>query len=152
MRDSDKYNIEYSFSFSITTDPGYTICLVDVAYLNSTGPAFCSSYITIFHLLHDSRYFDATCVKSLHYHHCPTADIAADIITSVANEAISAPPKRVVGAGAAIATPASITSGSPSRISAACLLVATGISTVTTTNTASIPRTIYVEIDFSTVC
>ncbi|RDW58609.1 hypothetical protein BP6252_13085 [Coleophoma cylindrospora] len=44
-RGKDKYTVSYSFSYSNTTTPGTPVCSNNIAYLQSVGSDFCTSYI-----------------------------------------------------------------------------------------------------------
>ncbi|KAF2488425.1 hypothetical protein BU16DRAFT_226473 [Lophium mytilinum] len=144
---------------TIPSFTGPSICSADIAYLKSTGSKFCSSYIsyvapvttTTVTLRPSTSTFHSTKIVPV-----TTVDVVAKVITSVSIETVSAaqvvPLKRGRAARiAAIATPVSIASWSPSQISAACSLVATGSSTITVTKTASQPRATSIKTDFSTV-
>lgn len=44
-RGTDHYTISYSFSFGNSTNSGNPVCPSDISYLQSSGSAFCTSYI-----------------------------------------------------------------------------------------------------------
>ncbi|RDW56507.1 hypothetical protein BP5796_13148 [Coleophoma crateriformis] len=169
-RGNDKYTVSYSFSYTNTSLPGTPVCPNDIAYLQSAGSDFCTSYIhyvapTV--TVGPTTTSVATIIASATTSTTETSTVTTVTTTTITGSA-NAQMKRDATSGApsdysiavetiyasnpakptasalvkrSIATPASITGWPAASISAACSHVATGTVTVTTTALTTISTT-----------
>ncbi|KAI4846510.1 hypothetical protein E4T44_05023 [Aureobasidium sp. EXF-8845] len=134
-RGQDKFTIDSSFIATNATDSGDVSCPSDISYLSANGADFCSAYIS-----YNPPTLSSTIVST------PPTAFATSVETSLTTSTsysvttqTSVVSTVTLPAGnqrRAVQTPASVSSWSPSRISAACSQVATGKVTTTLTSTA----------------
>jgi hypothetical protein len=140
-RSGSHYTIDQSVAGVNITNSGDVSCPQDVPYLSSNGQAFCSAYIS---------YIPPTVISTVNT--VPATVTAISVLTSLISSTsyttdiqthnfVSTATVTTGGKkrDVAIQTPASISTWSPSRISAACSAVATGTASTTTSTTAATP-------------
>ena len=136
-RGSVHYTMGLSYIASNTTQSGDVSCPSDVPYLSQNGAAFCTAFIdyvpptstvstvTITPAVSVLISTQSSFVTNTAYSTSLTTDIQTATVTRNMKRDVQ--------------TPASLSTWSPSRISAACSSVATGTETVTATETAATP-------------
>lgn len=151
-RGQDHYTIDMSYISSNATNSGDVSCPSDVPYLSTAGAAFCSAYInyqppvsTVVSVTTPVTSVLTSVVTS--FTTATTYGSEVDISSTTTTVTSKANAKRD---GRALATPASISTWSPSRISKACSAVATGSTTTSTTTTASTPYSTFVTTQLAT--
>ncbi|OCL03336.1 hypothetical protein AOQ84DRAFT_151178 [Glonium stellatum] len=143
-RGTDHYTISDSYMASNATNTGEVSCPSDIPYLSASGADFCTSYISYIPptVLTTATSTPATAVVS-------SVTVIPTTVTEYSTTWATTQVTVTVTAGAlkrdiqvryqGVPTPASISTWSPSRISAACSAVATGDVTSTITQTAPTP-------------
>ncbi|KEQ90241.1 hypothetical protein AUEXF2481DRAFT_578522 [Aureobasidium subglaciale EXF-2481] len=138
-RGQDHYTIGLSYISSNATISGDVSCPSDVPYLSASGAAFCSAYIA--YTPPTTTVSTQTVTPAVSTVLSTQISLQTDTIystelqTSVQTATLTRQLRRD------IQTPASLSTWSPSRISAACSAVATGTNTATATETAATPYT-----------
>ncbi|KAH0282035.1 hypothetical protein KCU62_g9954, partial [Aureobasidium sp. EXF-3399] len=145
-RGPDHYTIDMSYISSNTTNSGDVSCPSDVSYLSTAGAAFCSAYIryqppvsTVVSVTTPATSVFTSVVTSFTITTTYGTEVDISSTTTTVTSKLNA--KRD---GTVLATPASISTWSPSRISKACSAVATGSTTTSTITTASTPYSTFV--------
>jgi hypothetical protein len=126
-RGSVHYTMGLSYIASNATQSGDVSCPSDVPYLSQNGAAFCTAFID--YVPPTSTVSTLTVTPAVSVLTSYSTQLTADVQTATVTRNM----KRDVQ------TPASLSTWSPSRISAACSSVATGTETVTATGTAATP-------------
>ncbi|KAH7047503.1 hypothetical protein B0J12DRAFT_124638 [Macrophomina phaseolina] len=138
-------NYTYSLSYFYSKNDRQPICSADLDYLASNGADFCTSFISYTPGVTTTVQSTTTPAVSTIYSTTTVRSTTTVFTTTVTQTVTAAIAKRDLDArtvaGAAIATPASITNWPASRISAACSKVATGSATATSIITAVAPLT-----------
>ncbi|KEQ68039.1 hypothetical protein M436DRAFT_19437, partial [Aureobasidium namibiae CBS 147.97] len=132
-RGPDHYTIDMSYISSNTTNSGDVSCPSDVSYLSTAGAAFCSAYI---------RYQPP--VSTVVSVTTPATSVFTSVVDISSTTTTVTSKLNAKRDGTVLATPASISTWSPSRISKACSAVATGSTTTSTITTASTPYSTFV--------
>ncbi|KAH0399926.1 hypothetical protein KCU89_g5708, partial [Aureobasidium melanogenum] len=136
-RGSVHYTMGLSYIASNATQSGDVSCPSDVPYLSENGAGFCTAFID--YTPPTSTVSTVTVTPAVSVLTSTQSDFVTNIIystqltTDVQTATVTRNMKRDVQ------TPASLSTWSPSRISAACSSVATGTETVTATKTAVTP-------------
>lgn len=151
-RGPDHYTIDMSYISSNATNSGDVRCPSDVSYLSTAGAAFCSAHInyqppvsTVVSITTPATSVLTSIVTSFTI--TTTYGTEVDISSTTTTVTSKADAKRD---GRALAIPASISTWSPSRISKACSVVATGSTTTSTVTTASTPYSTFVTTQLAT--
>lgn len=152
-RGSDRYTISYSFSYYNSTDnQPPAACPADISYLQQNGQAFCTSYnmyvpptSTLIATVNGAT--PVVSVTSVSTATTTTTTTAGQVQLRKRTETTISPDSELYGMfellgnssatirKRSVPTPSLIASWSPSKISAACSLVATGTVTVGTSTT-----------------
>jgi hypothetical protein len=132
-RGQNLYEITNSYSASNSTNSGDVSCPSDVSYLSANGAAFCSAYISYNPPVSTATATVTPAVSVL------TSTETDTSITTVYSTSTSNVVMTLTLLQRALQSPASISTWSPSRISKACLAVATGKTSTTATATAATP-------------
>ncbi|KAI4729873.1 hypothetical protein E4T49_02199 [Aureobasidium sp. EXF-10728] len=131
------YTMGSSYIASNATQSGDVSCPSDVPYLSQNGAAFCTAFIdyvpptstvstlTVTPAVSVLTSTQSSVIVNTHYSTQLTTDLQIATVTRNYKRDVQ--------------TPASLSTWSPSRISAACSSVATGTETVTATETAATP-------------
>ncbi|KAG9590574.1 hypothetical protein KCU97_g7411, partial [Aureobasidium melanogenum] len=136
-RGSVHYTMGLSYIASNATQSGDVSCPSDVPYLSESGAAFCTVFLDYNPPTSTVSTVTVTpavsVLTSTQSNFVTTTVYDTQLTTDVQTATVTRNMKRDVQ------TPASLSTWSPSRISAACSSVATGTETVTATETAATP-------------
>jgi hypothetical protein len=136
-RGSVHYTMGMSYIASNVTQSGDVSCPSDVPYLSQNGAAFCTAFIDYVPPTSTVSTLTVTpavsVLVSTQSSFITNTAYTTQLTTDVQTATVTRNMKRDVQ------TPASLSTWSPSRISAACSSVATGTETVTATETAATP-------------
>ncbi|KAG9948845.1 hypothetical protein KCU85_g4732, partial [Aureobasidium melanogenum] len=131
------YTMGLSYIASNATESGDVSCPSDVPYLSENGAAFCTAFIDYTPPTSTVSTVTVTpavsVLTSTQSNFVTNTVYSTQLTTNVQTATVTRNMKRDVQ------TPASLSTWSPSRISAACSSVATGTETVTATETAATP-------------
>jgi hypothetical protein len=136
-RGSVHYTMGLSYIASNATQSGDVSCPSDVPYLSANGAAFCTAFVNYVPPTSTVSTLTVTpavsVLTSTQSSFITNTAYSTQLTTDVQTATVTRNMKRDVQ------TPASLSTWSPSRISAACSSVATGTETVTATETAATP-------------
>jgi hypothetical protein len=139
-RGSDIYTISQSIIASNATNTGDVSCPQDVPYLSANGQDFCTAYINYIEPTVTSTAILTPAVSTVNV-------IETSLITSISLQTSTSTQTSITTSVLTVAagnkrdvqTPSSVSTWAPSRISAACSVVATGTTSTTVTSTAQTP-------------